>query len=138
MKKWLIYLAGIVTGVIITLLFAYIFASKYSSDDTNLSEDDEFTYFDKPGEKLENDAFKVFQVIDDDAALVMGKNKEIGDIEIFKEPVFLLINDDNKYYYDDEIVRVPEGKVARQIGIHRYETKSNIEKTVPIIQIMDK
>ena len=70
MKKWLIYLAGIVTGVIITLLFAYIFASKYSSDDTNLSEDDDFTYFDKPGEKLENDAFKVFQVIADSLAPV--------------------------------------------------------------------
>ena len=136
MKKWLIYLAGIVTGVIITILFAYIFASRNSSG--NDIADDNLTMFDKPGEKVESDAFKVFQVIADDAALVMGKNTEIGDIEIFKEPVFLLINDDNKYYYDDEIVRVPEGKVARQIGIHRYETKSNIEKTVPIIQIMDK
>ncbi|MBQ3990668.1 MAG: hypothetical protein II630_07470 [Bacteroidales bacterium] len=52
--------------------------------------------------------------------------------------VYLLTNKDGKYYYDDEVVRVPEGKVARQVGIYRYQTESKFEKTVPIIQIMSK
>lgn len=52
--------------------------------------------------------------------------------------VYLLTNEDGKYYYDDEVVRVPEGKVARQVGIYRYQTESKFEKAVPIIQIMSK
>ena len=43
-----------------------------------------------------------------------------------------------EYYYDDEIVNVPSGKVVRQTGIYKYQTKSEDYKTVPIIEIVDK
>ncbi len=50
----------------------------------------------------------------------------------------LLINDEGKYYYDDQIIEIPKGKCLRQIGVYKYMTKAEFEKTVPIAKIMDK
>ena len=130
MKKWLIFGGGVLTGVVLTFLFAFIFSASRSNGD------DDITWFEKPGDVIEANAFEVFQVLSDDAALVHGQSYE--DLEIFSGAVYLLTNEDGKYYYDDEVVRVPEGKVARQVGIYRYQTESKFEKTVPIIQIMSK
>ena len=87
---------------------------------------------------IDVDAFEVFQVIGEDAALVHGKSREFSSREFFSDAVYLLTNEDGKFYYDDEVVRVPNGKVARQVGIYQYQTNSNFGKTVPIIQIMNK
>ena len=132
MKKWLIFGGGVLTGVILTFLFAFIFFGSRSDGD------DGTTWFEKPGDVIEVDAFEVFQVLGEDAALVQGKSHEFSSREVFRGAVYLLTNEDGKYYYDDEVVRVPEGKVARQVGIYRYQTESKFEKTVPIIQIMSK
>ena len=134
MKKWLIFCGGVLTGVVLTYLFAFIFfASRSDSDDGT-------TWFEKPGDVIEVKAFEVFQVLGEDAALVNGQSREDLDIgiDVYTGAVYLLTNKDGKYYYDDEVVRVPEGKVARQVGIYRYQTESKFEKTVPIIQIMSK
>ena len=130
MKKWLIFGGGVVTGVVLTFLFAFLFSA--SRSDSN----DGTTWFEKPGEVIEVKSFKVFQVLDKDAALVNGVSHE--EYDIYSGTVYLLTNDGGKYYYDDEVIKVPEGKVARQIGIYQYQTQSEFEKTVPIIQIMDK
>lgn len=134
MKKWLIFGGGVLTGVVLTYLFAFIFfAGRSDSDDGT-------TWFEKPGDVIEVKAFEVFQVLGEDAALVNGQSREDLDIgiDVYTGAVYLLTNKDGKYYYDDEVVRVPEGKVARQVGIYRYQTESKFEKTVPIIQIMSK
>ena len=134
MTKWLIFGGGVLTGVVLTLLFAFIFSASRAGGD------DGTTWFEKPGDVIDVKAFKVFQVLDEDAALVRGQSHNdlnLG-VELFKGAVYLLTNEDGKYYYDDEVVRVPEGKVAIQVGIYRYQTKSEFGKTVPIIQIMSK
>ncbi|MBO5630072.1 MAG: hypothetical protein J5965_13485, partial [Aeriscardovia sp.] len=59
------------------------------------------------------------------------------EYDIYSGAVYLMTNEEGKYYYDDEVVRVPDGKVVRQVGIYQYQTKAEFEKTVPIIQIMD-
>lgn len=132
MKKWLIFGSGVLTGIVLTFVFAFLFSASRSGSG------DGATWFEKPGDEIEVDAFEVFQVIGEDAALVHGKSREYSSMEIFSGAVYLLTNEDGKYYYDDEVVRVPEGKVARQIGIYQYQTKSDFGKTVPIIQIMNK
>jgi len=72
------------------------------------------------------------QVIDDNAALALSLNlKHVGVI-------YLLYNDEGKLYYDRETVKVPKGKVARQFGVYRYQTKDQMTKTVPIVKIVDK
>ncbi len=130
MKKWLIFGSGVVTGVVLTFLFAFLFSASRSDSNNGT------TWFEKPGDVIEVKSFKVFQVLDKDAALVNGVSHE--EYEIYTGAVYLLTNDGGKYYYDDEVIKVPEGKVVRQIGIYQYQTKSEFEKTVPIIQIMDK
>lgn len=130
MKKWLIFLGGVVTGIVLTILFEFLLYVSHSNSN------DGTTWFEKPGDVIEMKSFKVFQVLDKDAALVNGVTEEESDF--YSGAVYLLTNKDSKYYYDDEVIKVPEGKVARQIGIYQYQTKTEFEKTVPIIQIMDK
>ena len=132
MKKWLFFGGGVLTGIVLTFVFAFIFSASRSGND------DGTTWFEKPGDVIEVKAFKVFQVLGEDAALVNGQTHENLDLEIFTGAVYLLTNKDGKYYYDDEVVRVPDGKVARQVGIYQYQTRSNFGKTVPVIQIMNK
>ena len=55
-----------------------------------------------------------------------------------KDLLVLVINDNGEYYYDDQIIKVPQGMCMRQVGIYKYSTKMNIEKTVPIVMMMDK
>ena len=132
MKKWLFFGGGVLTGIVLTFVFAFIFSASRSGND------DGTTWFEKPGDVIEVKAFKVFQVLGEDAALVNGQTHENLDLEIFTGAVYLLTNKDGKYYYDDEVVRVPDGKVARQVGIYQYQTRSNFGKTVPVIKIMNK
>ena len=50
----------------------------------------------------------------------------------------LITNDNDEYYYDDQLIKIPKGKCMRQIGVYKYPTRMNMEKTVPIVKLMDK
>ena len=132
MKKWLVFILGVFTGIVLTILFAVIFSSGVKMNGKNNSG---VTWFDKPGDVLEVKSFKVFQVLGDNSALVHGKE---NNYNYYGGAVYLLTNDEGKYYYDDEIVDVPKGKIVRQFGIYQYQTRSEFGKTVPIIRIVDK
>ncbi|MBR4306492.1 MAG: hypothetical protein IKT83_00635 [Bacteroidaceae bacterium] len=119
MKKWLIFIGGVLTGVILTLLFSFILSRNH----------DQTTWFESPQDMIESETFRVFQVL--------GKNAALVD-DIYPGTVYLLTNNEGKYYYDNEFVQVDSDKVVRQIGIYQYKTKEKMYKTVPIIQIMDK
>ena len=126
MKKWLIFLGGVVTGVLLTFLFAFVLSGQREAPAV---EDNGVTMFEQPGDVINETGFEVFQALEQGAALAKGKKEWI---------VYMLVNDEGKYYYDDEKVNVPSGKVARQIGIYQYETNSGRPKTVPIVKFMDK
>jgi hypothetical protein len=128
MKKWLIFGGGVLTGVIFTFVILFVLAKGKSNED--------FKLFEKPGEIVNVNSFKVFQVLDDDVALVNGASNE--EYDIYMGAVYLLINDEGKYYTDDEIIKVPNGKVVRKVGVYHYQTKSELDKTVSVIEIMDK
>ncbi|MGM9837266.1 MAG: hypothetical protein ACI30A_02105 [Paludibacteraceae bacterium] len=127
MKKWLIFGGGVLTGVVLTFLVAFLFA-------LGSTEKKGVTWFDEPGELVEQGSFEVFQVLESNFALVRGKDSYYSTS--YFGAVYLLTNDDNKYYYDDEIVKVPSGMVVRQVGMYQYQTKNESWKTVPIIKIM--
>ena len=50
----------------------------------------------------------------------------------------LLLCKDGKSYYDDQVIKVSEGKCAKQIGTFKYSTKAGFDKTVPIVSILNK
>lgn len=142
MKKWLFFLAGAVIGFILAIVLGVMINSCQNSTPANQgivqtlkqgNNIDGMTLFDSPGEIFDESTFEVFQVLAKDGALVQGGSEYYATGQIF-----LLLNQENKYYYDGEIVRVPQGKVVRQIGVYQYITNMGSQKTVPIIMIMNK
>ncbi len=120
MKKWLLFGGGVLTGIIVTFMFLYFLGKAPEYDNVKM--------FEKPGDKVEVKSFEVFQVLDNGAALVHGE-----DDGYYSGKVYLLIDNEGRYYTDDEIIEVPENKVVRKIGVYRY-----MSKTVSIIEIMDE
>lgn len=138
MKKWMIFVLGIFVGIII---MGFIDILKISSNEPENNEteiidekDDGVTMFNEPGEVFSETSFRVFQVLDKGAALVSGNTK----YGTYTGINCLLINKEGKLYYDDEIIKVPQGKVARQMGVYQYPNRDGMIKTVPIIEILDK
>lgn len=123
-RKWVVYALGIVSGIALTFIVLYLMAGCSSSNGVK--------YFEKPGDCISTNSFKVFQVLDDGVALA----NEIEEYDLPTGIVVLLINKDGKYYYDDQVIKIPAGKCARQVGVYTYPTKMEIEKTVPIVEIM--
>ena len=128
MKNWGLFLGGVVTGVILTVLIAVIYSH---SSNNGLSG---VTNFEKVGDVINESSVKVFQVLSDNAALVHGRD-ENSYSKSYWGPVYLLRNYDGKYYYDEEIVKKPAGKQFRQTGIYRYYNVEVGYKTVPIIEL---
>lgn len=93
-----------------------------------------YTWFDNPGEVIDEPSFKVFQVLSSAEALVIGKgdghSAYLGAIYLFVDP--------EGNFYDDQIIKAPKGMEVRRVGTVRYVTKNESTKTVPVIQIMEK
>lgn len=134
MNKNLIYfIGGIVVGIILTIVTLFFIGANIIQEQEE--EDQKTTMFEEPGDVIDVKSFKVFQVVEEGKALVNGESESSSGLYI--GAVYMLTNDEGKLYYDDEIVKVPKGKEARQIGIFEY--KANLgQKTVPIVRIMDK
>lgn len=63
MKKWLVYLLGIITGVILTFAFAFYVNLSNNSGIVGLE------MFEEPGDCMEYSQFEVFQVVESGCAL---------------------------------------------------------------------
>ena len=136
MKKWLVYVLGVVTGIALSIVFVFILylATNRTGSINEPANSNGITYFEELGDIIETRSVKVFQVIADDAALIRCADKD-GD---YFGPICLIVNDEGKYYYDEQKIEISKGKVARQVGIYRYPSKDDRLRTVPIITIMDK
>lgn len=127
-KSILIYVSGIVTGIILTFAFLNFLASK----NTNGGYSDNIVLFEKPQQKLNVKSFEIMQVLPNGNALATVK--DLSDLGM----VVLFLANNEKSYYDDQKINVPSDKCVMQIGTYKYNTASDFEKTVPIIRIMDK
>lgn len=122
MKKWLIYVLGIITGIILTFAFAFYYDSSNNSGIVGLE------LFEEPGEYMDFSELNVFQVIDPGYALAKSRGP-YGTI------VFILPNE-NEYFYDDQEIDLRYDKCAQRVGTYKYNTKSGSEKTVAAIKII--
>ena len=134
MKKWLIFGGGFLVGIVVTFLMLVVIglANKKSSPTIPGA-----TMFEQPTEVVQESSFKVMQAIHDNAALVNAKGGSYSVSDVYRGTLYLLVNHEGHFYYDEEIIKVPKGKKVRQVGIYRYQTRMNIEKTIPVIEIMD-
>lgn len=126
-KFILTYVAGIVTGCIVFFVISCIIVANNSSKD-------DVVMFDKPRNTVPEKTFKVFQVFSDGSALSSGDDSSGNNLGLD----VLFLGDESTSYYDDQKIEIPKGKVARQIGNYSYTTNMGIEKTVPIVEIMDE
>ena len=60
MKKWVVFLLGLISGVVLTLVTMVILAMGANTNANNNG----VTLFDQPGECLNAKAFEVMQVVD--------------------------------------------------------------------------
>ncbi|EHG22962.1 hypothetical protein HMPREF9332_01009 [Alloprevotella rava F0323] len=140
-KSILIFVAGIITGFILTILLALILQPRNTDENLQL--------FEKPAQEIKANSFRVMQVLPDGSALAMVNdissmlNNSLSStadnsVEIGTIVLFLNNNNSNTNYYDKQIITRPSGKHFRQIGIYRYITKQEMMKTVPVIALFDK
>jgi len=125
MKKFLIFIGGFVVGILTTIFVAYLFTIVDKPNDGLLG----LTIFSEKGECITTNDIEIFQVIEPNKAL--GQTGEYPD-----RIVVLLINYDGISYYDDQKIKIPAQKCARQIGTYQYTTiRDKFEKTVPAVII---
>lgn len=137
MKKIWVYLLGLLSGIVITIVVLLVFGLIIrAKNDPGITMLNGMSFLETPGEVIKETSFKVFQALDDGAALAEGKGD--GHSSVYLGLNVLLYNEEKTPYYDEQIVTLPQGKCFRQVGIYRYHAKSGIDKTVPIVMIMDK
>ena len=130
MKNFLIFLAGFISGAVVLLGVLLLIAKGVEN---NSSQIQGLTLFEQPGEVMTANSYEVLQVVDGGNALA---NAESGRGNYFGM-VVLFLADENTNYYDDQIIKVPQGKCVRQIGTYQYPTKNGY-KTVPAVRIFNR
>ena len=123
MKKWLIYVLGIITGVILTFAFAFCVNLSNNSGIIGLE------MFEESGDYMEYSQFEVFQVVESGCALAHADDS-------FGAIVFIIPNE-NQQFYDDQKIVLKNDQCAQHVGTYKYNTKMEIEKTVPAVRIID-
>lgn len=123
MKKWIIYVLGVITGIILTFAFAFCVNLSNNSGLIGLE------MFEEPGDYMEYSQFEVFQVVESGCALAHAD-------ESFGSIVFIIPNE-SQQFYDDQKIILKNDQCAQHVGTYKYSTKMEIEKTVPAIRIVD-
>lgn len=129
MKKIVVFILGFISGAVALLLVSLIIAGSVS-DPTRIPG---LTLFEQAGEAMESSSYQVMQVVDGGNALAYassGRGLHMGMLVLF-------LADEDTNYYDDQIIKVPQGKCVRQVGTYRYEAKRGY-KTVPVVSIYNK
>ena len=124
-KKILIYIAGVISGVVLVILFAVAFSGRTTVNSG-------ITLFEKEGECVSNNSFEVFQVLDTGDALA---NEIEPGLSVATGVTVLFLNNGQASYYDDQVINMPKGKCAKQVGIFKYKSNAGMERTVPIVEI---
>lgn len=123
MKKWVVYVLGIITGMILTVVLAYCVNLSNNAGVIGLE------LFDEPGECMDYSQFEVFQVVESGCALA-NADDAFGS-------VVLIMPNENQRFHDGQKIVLKSGEGAQHIGTYRYGTKIGIEKTVPAVRIID-
>lgn len=123
MNKWLIYVLGIITGIVLTFVFAFCVNMSNNSGIIGLE------MFEDPGENMGYSQFEVFQVLESRCALANAD-------DTFDATVFI-IPDEKQQFYDNQKIVLKNDQCAQRVGTYRYSTKMGTEKTVPAVKIID-
>ena len=159
MKKLVLFIGGVIFGVLLLLVIQNTMQKKISNIDdtekvdgdtivgdldTEVENQDPFysdAETDVPGDIIHEKSLKVVDVGNKFNALVVGKDEfgyYNGMVYLLKQSVFASLRHEMITFYDDQIIKVPKGKELRMFGTYTYESKGAGIKTVPIIRFVDK
>lgn len=131
-KLVLTYFGGLLSGIVLTVIAAIFVASSATKE---TMPDDNLKMFEQPRQEIKAKEFSIMQVLPDGSALAITSAANgyytFGTVVLFPA-------DEEAAYYDNQIIEVPTGKRAMQVGIFRYSTRMDEYKTVPVVRIMDK
>ncbi len=127
MKKFLIFIAGFISGAAFIVVISLAFANR-NEDPMNISG---LTMFDQPADVIDTPSFEVMQVISGGNALAHSANER----GYYSGILVLLLADENTHYYDDQIIKVTGEECAYQVGTYKYLTNNGDYKTVPAVMI---
>lgn len=130
MKKSVVFILGFISGAVVLFAALLLIAKGMENNPTKIQG---LTLFEQPGEVLKSPSYEVLQVVDGGNALANAK----GDYGYYTGMVVLFLADENSNYYDDQIIKVPQGRCVRQVGTYQYPTKNGY-KTVPAVRIVSK
>lgn len=98
-------------------------------------EDDGITYLDKPGECVTDQDLKVGRVLESGNAIAQGITSWLNGVALTSGGVdVLLLRKDGDLYYSGQVVKIPKGHCARQVGVYRQSSFS----TYPVVRIERK
>lgn len=123
MNKWIVYVLGIITGIVLTFSFAYC-VNRYRNVGTKGLE-----MLDKPGENMDYSQLTVFQVLESGFAL--------AHVDGHFDTTVLLIPNENQQFYDNEKIILNNNQCAQRVGTYKYTNELAREKTVPAVKIID-
>jgi len=112
-------------GILTIIILAMIANAQLNEPKTGIN------LADKPIEFTSANKFEVFQVLSD-GALANCEEKSYS-LSLFIGPVVFILADGQNQFYDKQVISIPKGKKAMQIGTYRYTSKLG-EKTVPVIK----
>lgn len=99
MKKTFIFIGGVATGVVLTIIILMLIANINSSRNG-------ITIFEKEGDCISENSFEVFQVLDTGDALANELEQDVS-ISIPTGLTVLFLCEDGQSYYDDQIINIP-------------------------------
>lgn len=123
MKKTVIFILGILTGIVLTFVCLAIIGKKQNNN---------FTKLETPIEFNGATSFKVLQVLQD--GCLANSEEKLTHSSYYGDPIVYILNDGQSQYYDDQIISVPKGKQALQVGTYKYISATG-QRTVPVLQI---
>lgn len=132
MKKILIFIAGGIVGALIALAIPYLRNEKLNYYQNSI------TLFKEAGECVSTNNFKILQVTDGGALALELIDTGIEKLDVPSGLVVFFKDDTGISYYDGQLIKMTKGMCAKQIGVYRYLTAEETEKTVPIVKIMKK
>ena len=90
------------------------------------------TLFEKPGECVSKNNFEVQKVLDSGDAIALEIRETISGHIFTSDLEVLILAQEGSNYYNNQIIKVPRGKCARQIGNYKYQQYGST-KVIPII-----
>ena len=96
-------------------------------------KDSGITLFDKPGDCVSWKNFEVQEVLESGDAIAREiESISSGYVFTSELEVLILAPEEGSRFYNNQIIKAPKGKCARQIGTYRYQEYGDT-KVIPII-----